>query len=75
MEQFSLLSDEEFGHLIRSAISYERDGVLPDFPEKHLSLSFSVLKSTIDRDREKYEKVCERNRISANKRWNKEECF
>lgn len=73
MEQFSALSDEEFGTLIRSAISYERDGVLPEFTEKHLSLAFSVMKGNIDRNMERYQKTCEQNRRNIQKRWGKED--
>ncbi len=71
-EQFSLLSNAEFGSLIRSAIDYERDGVIPEFSEKHLSLAFSVIKENIDRNMERYQKRCEQNRQNIQKRWEKE---
>lgn len=59
---FSVLSDEELGKLIRAVFAYESERTEPDFTSSPaLSISFSFIRSQLDRDREEYEKRCETN--------------
>jgi len=68
-EHFALLSDEELGRLIRAMFLYDKDGTLPQF-DGMLKMAFSFIKTQLDIDKEKFEKVCERNRNNIKKRWN-----
>lgn len=67
-EQFKLLSDEELGKLIRVIMQYEKTGEEPSL-DGVLKMAFSFIKTQLDRDREKYEKKCEKNKENARKRW------
>lgn len=68
---FKLLSDAELGNLTRAIFDYERNGILPqDLGDKE-SLAFAVIKENLDRDRQKYEETCERNKKIARARWEK----
>lgn len=60
-EQFRLLSDEQIGQLMRAIIKYEKTRELPKL-EGMLKMAFSFIKTQLDRDREKYESKCEKNK-------------
>lgn len=60
-EQFNLLSDEELGQLMRAIMQYEKTGEVPKL-EGMLKMAFSFIKSQLDKDNEKYNEVCERNK-------------
>ena len=55
-EHFELLSDEELGRFMRGIMSYEIDGVLPEF-DGMLKMAFSFVRAQLDRDTKKYEEV------------------
>lgn len=61
-ESMKGLSFEQKGMLFDAIVSY--GGGIADMPEEMglLSLAFDPIKATMDRDQEKYEQVCERNR-------------
>lgn len=63
-EQFNLLTDEQVGQLIRAIIKYEKTKEEPQL-EGMLKMAFSFIKTQLDRDREKYEAKCEKNRENA----------
>lgn len=65
-EQFNLLSDEQIGQLIRAIIKYEKTGEVPIL-DGMLKMAFSFIKTQLDRDREKYQAKCEKNRENAKK--------
>lgn len=68
---FRLLTDEELGKLIRAIFYYEREQTEPyDLNEKTM-IAFYMVKDTLDRDRAKYEAVCNRNKENARIRWQK----
>ena len=69
-EQFNLLSNEEIGILIRAIIEYEKTKQVPKL-EGAVKMAFSFIKAQLDRDREKYNKKCEKNKENIGKRWNK----
>ena len=63
-EQFNLLTDEEVGQLMRAIIKYEKTGNMPKL-DGMLKMAFSFIKTQLDRDREKYNKKCEKNKENA----------
>lgn len=60
-EQFNLLTDEQVGQLIRAIMKYEKTKEEPNL-DGMLKMAFSFIKTQLDRDREKYEEKCEKNR-------------
>ena len=62
------LSPESCGRVVVALLRYARDGEEASGLEETESLMFSILKSQVDRDREKYQKRCEKNRKNAFKR-------
>ena len=60
-EQFNLLTDEQIGQLMRAIIKYEKSGEIPEL-DGMLKMAFSFIKTQLDRDREKYNKKCEKNK-------------
>lgn len=65
-EQFNLLTDEQIGQLMRAIMKYEKTRELPQL-EGMLKMAFSFIKTQLDRNREKYEKQCEKNRENGKK--------
>lgn len=70
-ELIDTLSDSEAGKLLKAIFEYETTQKLPKL-SKTLNLVFIPIKNALDRNREKYEKACERNKKNISKRWNKE---
>lgn len=68
MEVVKRLTDEEAGQLLRGLLNYSISGRDPKF-EGVLEFVFIPIKQQMDRDAEKYEARCEKNRENANKRW------
>jgi len=71
LETHSVLTDEQFGRLIRAGLIYARDGKEQSLnaPESYL---FPTFKSNIDRNKETYKKRCEQNQENIRKRWDKD---
>ena len=67
-EVVNRLSDDEAGQLFKGMISYFKTGVVPKF-KGVLEFVFIPIRQQIDRDADKYEAKCEKNRANANKRW------
>lgn len=68
-EQFNLLSNEEIGILMKAIIQYEKTKEIPIL-DGMVKMAFSFIKTQLDRDREKYQEKCEKNKENARKRWN-----
>lgn len=66
-EQFSMLSDEDSGALIKAIISYCSAGSVPDTLSGAAKMAFSFMRAQIDRDAEKYDDACQRNRKNGKK--------
>ena len=64
------LTDEQLGQLIRALFIYARDGEVINL-EPVVRMAFVFIKDKIDRNKQKYQKKCERNRENIRKRWNK----
>ena len=62
----ALLNDEECGKLLKSLFDYVENGAVPDF-EGSLQMAFLVIKNQLDRDNEKYESRCKRNKENGAK--------
>lgn len=56
------LSDEQAGKLLRATFAYSARGEIVDYGEVAVKLTMPAVRAQIDRDNEKYDKVCERNR-------------
>lgn len=69
---FEMLTDEEAGQLIKAIFEYEDTGQTVTL-DRSLQIAFLPIKNVLDRNKEKYEKVVERNRKNIEKRWNKED--
>lgn len=64
------LTDEQLGQLTRALFIYARDGEVINL-EPVVLMAFVFIKDKIDRNQQKYQKKCERNRENIRKRWNK----
>lgn len=64
------LTDEQLGQLTRALFAYARDGEVINL-EPVVRMAFVFIKDKIDRNQQKYQKKCERNRENIRKRWNK----
>lgn len=64
------LTDEQLGQLTRAIFLYARDGKVIKL-EPVVRMAFSFIKDNIDRNADKYQKKCERNRENIKKRWEK----
>ncbi len=69
---FEMLTDEEAGQLIKAIFEYEDTGQTVTL-DRSLQIAFLPIKNVLDRNKEKYEKVVERNKKNIEKRWNKED--
>ena len=65
-EQFNLLTDEQVGQLMRAIIKYEKTREVPKL-DGMLKMAFSFIKTQLDRDRQKYQNKCEKNRENGAK--------
>lgn len=66
-QHLELLSLEERGELLTAIYDYVRTGTLTEFDGSGLKMAFSFIRAQLDRDAEKYEAVCERNRTNGSK--------
>ena len=64
------LTDEQVGQLFRGMIKYFNEGKAPKF-DGVLKFVFIPIKQQMDRDSEKYDEKCEKNRENVRKRWAK----
>lgn len=63
------LTDEEIGKLIRAIFKYEKFQEEPKLDRLLMNI-FNFIKVDLDKNREKYEKKCKRNKEAVEKRWN-----
>ena len=69
-EVFEMLSDEQAGKLIKNIFQYERSGKMPQM-DKFLNLAFVPIMQILDKNRNKYEERCRKNKENIKIRWNK----
>ncbi|MBQ2188941.1 MAG: hypothetical protein II401_10365, partial [Bacteroidales bacterium] len=58
---------EERLQVYDAIVRYAFEGVMPE--DKFIKVSTALMRSTIDRDNEKYVAKCERNRLNIRRRW------
>ena len=68
-KQVEMLSDDQAGKLLKALFAYAEYGERLETDDGMLQMAFSFIASTIERDFEKYQKVCERRADNARKRW------
>lgn len=69
------LTDEEFGAFIRNYVQYVETGLEPAYDnDRAMRMLWKVVKSFDDMNAQKRQERIEKNRRSANKRWNDEKC-
>lgn len=66
IRHISRLSDREAGQLFKAIFSYAESGEEAELGAE-ASMAFSFIASQLDRDREKYEEICEKRRSAAKK--------
>ena len=64
------LTDEQLGQLFRGMLNYFTEGKAPKFTGV-LKFAFIPIKQQMDRDKEKYDSKCEKNREKIQKYWDK----
>ena len=67
MAHFDFLSDEQTGKIIKAMLAYEIDGVMPEFDEPIMRMTFSFIRSNLDRDKQKYAERCAINSENGKK--------
>lgn len=70
--QFSYLSDEDAGKLIKHLFAYVNDEN-PDDPDGVIGMAWVFIKQQLKRDLKKYEALCEKNKENVRKRWDKKD--
>ena len=70
---FRLLTEEELGRLMRAIFLYETEGAIPVSLDEKLSLIFYMVKDALDRDKDRYTAVCNKNKENAKLRWQKKQ--
>lgn len=60
------LSNEELGELFRAIFQYVNEKTIPELSHS-AKIIFPIFKKTLDKNEEKYQKICERNKINRNK--------
>ena len=66
-QHFNFLTDEQTGKIIKAMLSYEINGVFPEFDEPIMQMTFSFIKSNLDRDRAKFFERCSKNSENGRK--------
>ncbi len=61
-ESVELLSDEQAGKLFKALFDYETEQTEPEFTDVAMKIVFSTIRNSLDRNKEKYEKRCKRNK-------------
>lgn len=60
-----MLDDPQRGQLLTAIMDYAHFGAVPDFTDPLLSMAWSFVKTSIDRDGERYEKAVTKKKISG----------
>ena len=62
-EPIKYLSDEQLGKLFRAIFNYSSTGEITE--DKEILIAFMFIKNQLDLDNEKYQKICERNKLNG----------
>lgn len=69
MEVIEELTNEERGALLMMMFEYSMTGTYNEATDRIVQIAFKPIKAQMDRDMEKYQKVCERNKANIAKRY------
>ena len=65
---FTMLADTQAGRLIKAIYDYEINGTVPNCDDDiAFKMAFTTIQLCLDREKEKYNSVCERNRLNGQK--------
>ena len=67
------LSLEQAGSLIKQIYNYSSGLEISPIQDPVVKMAFIVIKGQMDRDFEKYQQICEKNKENIAKRWNKKD--
>jgi len=72
---FEPMTQTQKGDLLTGIYDYVRKGTEPNYSELGMQIAFNVIRNTLNRDSEKYEKICKQRSEGIKKRWsvNREE--
>ena len=68
-EQLALLTDEQRGKLLTAIYDYQCDGVDLQTDDALINMLWVSIKNTFERNKNKYEQMCKKNRENIAKRW------
>ena len=69
LDDFEYMTKEQIADLIIAIFRYEIYGERPEFKDKLLYPYFQNISRVLDSNKEKYQEMCERNRVRAKSRW------
>ena len=67
-EQWNMLTDDQAGKLIKALLVYSQTGEQIETEDGMLKMAFSFISAQLDRDREKYDEKCAKNKRIADER-------
>ena len=67
-EQWNMLTDDKAGKLIKALLVYSQTGEQIETEDGMLKMAFSFISAQLDRDREKYDEKCAKNKRIADER-------
>ena len=72
---FEPMTQIQKGDLLTGIYDYVRNGTDPKYSELGMQIAFNVIRNTLNRDSEKYERICKQRSEGIKKRWsvNREE--
>ena len=73
VELINELTDIQAGKLLRLLYQYSGSESHNTIKDPSVKMAFIAIKSQLDRDAQKYSKVCEKNKENISKRWNKKD--
>lgn len=65
------LSNEELGELFRAIFQYANEKTIPELSHS-VKIIFPIFKKALDKNEERYQKICERNKANRNRNKDKE---
>ena len=71
-EPLRCLPREDFADLMWAVLDYAQYGVLPQFENPMLQMSWGYLQHAADVDKERYEERCAQAKVASAKRWGKD---
>ena len=66
---FSLMPESDAAKAIKATVNYYLYGQIPSNLDGVAEKVFQIMRADIDRNNDKYRKICERNSENINKRW------